>query len=56
MAILPGTGKIIQVIIDSHRDQSIQDMEFSLEFFVHANRRKMVSKNELIRIDRTDGT
>lgn len=56
MALLPGTGKMIQVSIDSHRDQKMQDMEFSLEFYVHANRRKAVSKNDLIRIDRTDGT
>ena len=47
---------MIQVSIDSHRDQKMQDMEFSLEFYVHANRRKAVSKNDLIRIDRTDGT
>ena len=56
MALLPGTGKIIQISIDSHRDQSMQDMDFSLEFYVHANRRKAVSKSELIRIDRNDGT
>lgn len=56
MALLPGTGKMIQVSIDSHRDQDMRDMEFSLEFYVHANRRKRVSKDDLIRIDRTDGT
>lgn len=56
MALLPGTGKMIQVSIDSHRDQSMQDMEFSLEFYVHANRRVAVSKDGLIRIDRNDGT
>lgn len=56
MAILPGTGKMLQVIIDSHRDQSMQDLEFSLELFVTENRRKMISKNDLIRIDRNDGT
>ena len=56
MSLLPGTGKMIQVSIDSHRDQLMQDMEFSLEFYVHANRRKAVSKNDLIRIDRNDGT
>ena len=53
---LPGTGKMRQVSIDSHRDQSMKDMDFSLEFYVHANRRKRVSKNDLIRIDRTDGS
>ena len=47
---------MIQVSIDSHRDQDMRDMEFSLEFYVHANRRKRVSKDDLIRIDRTDGT
>lgn len=52
----PGTGKMIQVSIDSHRDQKMQDMNFCLEFYVHANRRKQVSKDDFIRIDRTDGT
>ena len=52
----PGTGKMIQVHIDSHRDISMKDLNFSLEFYVHANRRKQLSKNDLIRIDRTDGT
>lgn len=47
---------MIQISIDSHRDQSMQEMEFTLEFYVHANRRKRVSKGDLIRIDRTDGT
>lgn len=51
-----GTGKIIQVSIESHRNQPMQDLNFGLEFFVHPNRRKQVSKNELVRIDRTDGT
>lgn len=51
-----GTGKMIQISIDSHRDQSMADLNFSLEFYVHANRRRQVSKNDLIRIDRTDGT
>ena len=54
--IQPGTGKMIQIAIDSHRDQSMKDLNFSLEFFVHANRRKHVSKNDLICIERTDGT
>ena len=56
MALLPGTGKMIQVSIDSHRDQLMKDMEFSLEFFVHANRRMQVSKDSMVRIDRNDGT
>lgn len=53
---LPGTGKMIQVAISSHRDQPMRDMEFALEFYVQPNRRKLVSKNDLVRIDRTDGT
>ena len=53
---LPGTGKMIQVAIDSHRDQPMRDLEFALEFYVQPNRRKSVSKNDLIRIDRTDGS
>ena len=56
MALLPGTGKMIQVSIDSHRGQSMKDMGFDLEFYVHANRRVPVQKDELIRIDRNDGT
>lgn len=53
---LLGTGKMIQVAIDSHRDISMTDLEFSMEFYVYPNRRKLISKNDLIRIDRTDGT
>lgn len=53
---LPGIGKMIQVAINSHRDIPMADLEFSLEFYVHANRRKLVSKSDLVRIDRTDGT
>lgn len=52
----PGTGKMIQINIDSHRDTPMQDLNFALEFYVYPNRRKQVSKNDLIRIDRTDGT
>lgn len=51
----PGTGKMIQVHIGSHRDIPMSGLEFSLEFYVHANRRKRVMKSELIRIDRTEG-
>lgn len=51
----PGTGKLIQVSIGSHRDIPMQDLNFSLEFYVHANRRKLIQKNELVRIDRTEG-
>lgn len=51
-----GTGFIIQVIVDSHRDTQMKDLNFSLEFYVHPNRRKPVTKNDLIRIDRTDGS
>lgn len=47
---------MIQVAIDSHRDTPMADLEFSLEFYVYPNRRKLISKNDLIRIDRTDGT
>lgn len=53
---LLGTGKMIQVAIDSHRDTPMADLEFSLEFYVYPNRRKLISKSDLIRIDRTDGT
>lgn len=55
MALLSGTGKMIQISIDSHRDQSMQDMEFVLEFYVHANRKKVYGKGDLVRIDRADG-
>lgn len=53
---LPGIGKMIQVAINSHRDIPMADLEFSLEFYVHVNRRKLVSKSDLVRIDKTDGT
>lgn len=56
MKELLGTGKMIQVSIDSHRGQPMRDIEFSLEFYVHPNRRKQLSKSDLVRIDRTDGT
>ena len=52
---LLGTGKMIQVSIGSHRGQPMKDLDFSLEFYVHANRRKQVSKDDLVRIDRTEG-
>lgn len=53
---LPGTGQLIQIAIDSHRNVPMAEIDFSLEFYTHLNRRKLVSKNDLIRIDRTDGT
>ena len=52
---LPGIGYIIQVEIESHRDQSMADLDFSLDFFVHPNRRVRVHKNNMIRIDRESG-
>lgn len=52
---LLGTGKMIQVSIDSHRGQPMKDLDFSLEFYVHANRRMQVDKDDLVRIDKTDG-
>ena len=51
----PGVGKMIQISINSHRDVQMQDLDFSLEFYVYANRRKQVLKSDLVRIDRTDG-
>ena len=51
----PGSGKMIQIQIDSHRDVSMNNLNFWLEFYVHANRRKQVAKSELIKINRTDG-
>lgn len=51
----PGTGKLIQISIDSHRDIPMQELNFSIEFYVHANRRKSIQKSELVRIDRTEG-
>lgn len=47
---------MIQVAIDSHRDTPMADLDFSLEFYVHPNRRKLVSKADMVRIDKTDGT
>lgn len=47
---------MIEVSIGSHRDIPMKDLEFSLEFYVYANRRKQMRKEELVRIDRTDGS
>ena len=55
MKELPGIGYIIQVGIESHREQSMADMEFSLEFYVHPNRRVKFTKDKLVRIDRDGG-
>ena len=53
---LPGIGYNIQVEIESHRDQPMSDIDFSLEFFVHANRRVKYYKKDMIRIDRENGS
>ena len=47
---------MIEICISSHRDTAMKDLDFSLEFYVYANRRKHVRKEELVRIDRTDGS
>lgn len=52
---LTGTGYLIQVEIESHRNQSMKDFDFSLEFYVHANRRVKFTKNQMVRIDRENG-
>lgn len=51
-----GTGYIIQVSIDSHRNIPMKDMDFYLEFYIHRSRKKTVRKDEMVRIDRADGT
>lgn len=53
---LSGTGQMIQVSIDSCRGIPMKDLQFSLEFYVYANRRKRVEKDELVCINKTDGT
>lgn len=53
---LPGTGYLVQVEIESHRGQSMKDFDFSLDFYVHANRRIKFTKNQLVRIERDGGT
>lgn len=51
-----GTGKIIQISIDSTRDIPMQDLDFTLEFYVNPNKRKVVKNSELVRQGRRDGT
>lgn len=51
-----GTGYIIQVSIDSHRDIPMKDLDFSLEFYIHRSRKKTIAKEDMVRIDRADGS
>lgn len=53
---LTGTGKMIQVSIHSHRDTAMKELDFTLEFYVRPNRRKTVRKDDMVRIDQTNGT
>ena len=52
---LPGTGYMIQVLIDSYRGVEMKNLDFTLEFYVHPNRREALRKSDLIRIDKEDG-
>lgn len=55
MKELLGTGYMIQVAIDSYRGVPMADLDFTLEFYVHSNRRETFRKSDLIRIDKEDG-
>lgn len=47
---LLGTGYMVQVNIDSYRGTPMKDLDFTLEFYVHANRRETFRKSDLIHI------
>lgn len=48
---LQGTGYMVQVIIDSYRGTPMKDLDFTLEFYVNANRRETLRKSDLLRIE-----
>lgn len=46
---------MIQVGIDSYRGTAMADLDFTLDFYVHPNRRETLGKNDLIRIGKEGG-
>ena len=55
MKELSGTGYMVQVSIDSYRGVAMADLDFTIEFYVHNNRRETFRKSDLIRIDKEEG-
>lgn len=51
----PGTGYIIGTEIESSKGTLMRDLDFSLEFYVHENRRLRFAKKDLVHIAMTDG-
>ena len=51
----PGTGYIIGVEVESVKGTLMRDLDFTLEFYIHANRRLRFSKKDLVHIAMTDG-
>ena len=52
---LLGTGYMVQVSIDSFKGLKMQDLDFTLDFYVHANRRETFRKSDLVRISQENG-
>lgn len=52
---LEGIGYIIETNIDNAKGLNIRDIDFTLSFFVHPNRRVTFRKSELVHIEMTDG-
>lgn len=52
---LLGIGYMVQVGIDSYRELKMQDLDFTLDFYVHANRRETFRKSDLVRISQETG-
>lgn len=46
---------MVQVSIDSYRGTPMRDLDFTLEFYVHANRRETFRKTDLVRIEMESG-
>lgn len=51
-----GTGYLIAVNIESVNDTPMKDIDFSLSFYVYPSQALVYGKQDLVRIDRKDGT
>lgn len=51
-----GTGYMIAVKIESVNDWKMSDYDFTLDFYVHTNRRQTLRKQDLVRIDMSNGS
>ena len=51
-----GTGYMIAVKIESVNDWKMSDYDFTLDFYVHPNRRQTLRKQDLVRIDMSNGS